>query len=176
MSLLNHTYKLLKPIKSIRSNTPLCTSVVGLERAHIYLWQTFVSCSYNSPSVILYILPSRVRFVYPAVDRGIYIIPHHRFSMMRSHLSIFNNSLGNGLSATVGNPPQAPPRRRANSMGTNPSPAQPPPTRNRQSSVVVAQLPRHSLFDTSSIVSVKSSLLSLFLYTHLVEQANYRLR
>lgn len=80
---------------------------------------------------------------------------------MRSHLNIFNNSFGS--STTTLNPPQPPPRRRANSMGNHRQQQQ--QQRNRQSSVV--QLPRSSLFDTTSNVSfiIFHTALIIFTYT-----------
>lgn len=67
---------------------------------------------------------------------------------MRSHLSIFNNTLAGN---SAGNAPQPPPRRRANSMGNHAQQRH----RSRQSSVAV---PRNlSLFDTTPNVSTRSA-------------------
>lgn len=79
---------------------------------------------------------------------------------MRSHLSMFNNSLGSGPTAVAaGGTPQPPPRRRANSVGAAQLTTQtrnPRTGRNRQSSVVVGMMqpPPSSLFDHTDMVSI----------------------
>lgn len=92
----------------------------------------------------------------------------HTHVAMRSHLSMFNNSLGSGPTAhqqLAAGAPQPPPRRRANSMGTNRLPgvaaaSNPRTGRNRQSSVVVGMSsPQSSLFDATDMVCKLSHTL-----------------